>query len=92
MLAGPLSEAIAVGDSIEPERFRPITPNMIWPHDRAWFLASEIDFDSTLVGGSEELVEAVLAAPPFEAFPIGPLDLLTWDADEVNPPLSDIDP
>ena len=37
------------------------TPLALWPEDRAWYLASEIDFDSTLIGGSEELVARILA-------------------------------
>jgi hypothetical protein len=30
-------------------------PNLWWPDDRAWCVASEIDLDYTLVGGSAEL-------------------------------------
>ena len=53
--------------------------------DRAWFLGSEIDFDSTLVGGSRQLIDEILGAPQFEAWEIGPRDYLTYDADHVNP-------
>jgi hypothetical protein len=45
------------------------------------------DFDSTLVGGSEDLVQEILSKPEFEAFPVSPSDSLTWDADRFNPPL-----
>jgi hypothetical protein len=65
------------------------SPNVIWPEDRAWFLASEIDFDSTLVGGSEKLARRIVEDDRFEAFAVGPDGLLTWDADKVNPPLPD---
>jgi hypothetical protein len=37
------------------------TPIALWPDDRAWYLASEIDLDSTLIGGSEQLVDRILA-------------------------------
>jgi hypothetical protein len=70
-------------------RLSPSSPNVIWPEDRSWFLASEIDFDSTLVGGSEKLARRILEDGRFEAFAVGPDDLLTWDADKVNPPLPD---
>lgn len=30
------------------------------PADRSWFVASEVDFDSTLVGGSAELIKAIV--------------------------------
>lgn len=62
-------------------------PALIWPDDHAWCVATEIDFDSTLVGGSRELVDAILADDTFEAFEVGSDDDLTWDGDTVNPPV-----
>lgn len=35
-------------------------PNLGWPDDKAWCLASEIDLDYTLIGGSEELVDDLI--------------------------------
>jgi len=35
-------------------------PNLWWPADRAWCVASEIDLPWTFVGGSSDLIEAVL--------------------------------
>jgi hypothetical protein len=52
------------------------SPNLMWPADKSWFVATEIDFDSTLVGGSEELVESVLAADGLEAFQVDVSDRL----------------
>ena len=43
------------------------TPNLLWPADRAWCLASEIDFDSTLIGGSRALSTADTVNPPASA-------------------------
>lgn len=60
-------------------------PQLIWPADRAWCLASEIDFDSTIVAGSRELVDAVLASPAVEALEVPEDGDLTWDGDAVNP-------
>ena len=82
VLAGSLDAGLLVEDWLSPS-----SPNLIWPTDRAWSLASEIDFDSTLVAGTEEMVRHVLEDERFEAFPVGPKDLLTWDADKINPPL-----
>lgn len=87
VIGAPLRLVREVSASVGPERLRAVSPNMIWPQDRAWFVATEIDFDSTLVGGSAELIGQILGDPTFEAFPIGPRDLLTWTADKVNPPL-----
>jgi hypothetical protein len=37
-----------------------ITPSLGWPDDHAWCVATEIDFDSTLVGCSKECASALL--------------------------------
>lgn len=60
------------------------TPNQLWPEDHAWFLASEIDFDSTIVGGSRELVDALVACEAIEAVEIPAGASLTSDADTIN--------
>jgi hypothetical protein len=60
------------------------SPNLFWPADRSWCVASEIDFDSTLVGGSRDLVDAVLAHPGLEVWPVSAGDSLAWDADTIN--------
>ncbi|OII34866.1 hypothetical protein BIU98_02605 [Curtobacterium sp. MMLR14_010] len=46
------------------------TPQMLWPEDRAWVMASEIDWDSTIVAGSRSLVDGVLADERLEAFEV----------------------
>ena len=65
-----------------------LTPQSIWPDDRAWFLASEIDFDSTIVAGTPELIRDVLALAAtgaIEALEI-PADAdLTITGDRINP-------
>ena len=59
LMRGPLSEARKIG-WIFSESFHPQSPNLLWPSDRCWILATEIDFNVTLIGGSESLVEAIL--------------------------------
>jgi hypothetical protein len=54
------------------------------PADRSR-CATEIDFDSTPVGGSRGLVDAVLAEPRLEAWPVAEGDSPAWDADTTNP-------
>lgn len=60
-------------------------PNLIWPRDRAWFVATEYDFDSTLVGGSRDLIEAILSSSELEAWEVDPDVSLQEDADKINP-------
>ena len=45
------------------------TPNLWWPNDRSWCVASEIDFCSTYIGGSPALVERLLRDERLEAIP-----------------------
>jgi hypothetical protein len=47
-------------------------------------MVSEIDFDSTIVAGSTELVRAICADAGLEALPISEGASLHWDADEIN--------
>jgi hypothetical protein len=43
------------------------SPTLWWPADRAWCVASEIDFHSTYLGGSRQLIADVLADCRLEA-------------------------
>jgi hypothetical protein len=61
------------------------SPSLIWPADRSWFVASEVDFDSTVLGGSRALVDALLAASGLEVFEVAPETKLTAFSDELNP-------
>ncbi|MGL3200562.1 hypothetical protein [Curtobacterium flaccumfaciens] len=60
------------------------TPQMLWPEDRAWVLATEIDWDATIVAGSRDLVERIVADDRFEAFEVGVDDDLSWAGDVVD--------
>jgi hypothetical protein len=40
-------------------------PNLMWPRDKSWFISNEIDYDVTLVGGSEELIREIENYPYF---------------------------
>jgi hypothetical protein len=59
-------------------------PSLIWPTDRSWYVASEVDFDSTLVGGSRELVEALVAAPDLEVYEVESDTSLAAFSDKIN--------
>jgi hypothetical protein len=81
VLRGPLSAVNQIGNP------RPVArhaPQLIWPADRTWLVVSEVDFDSTLVGGSSELIQAIVESPELEAWRVEPADSLAADADKVN--------
>ncbi len=84
LMEGPVSAVLKIGYWASSSWFLHQSPNLFWPDDRAWCAASEIDFDSTLIGGSTELIEAILDAPRFDAWPVGPTDSLAYDADKIN--------
>lgn len=83
VLAGTLYNALRIG-SFAAESFWPQSPNLFWPDDRTWCVATEIDFDSTLVGGPERLVDAILHTPELDAWPVTVDDSLAYDADGLN--------
>jgi hypothetical protein len=66
----------------------PQSPSLIWPADRVWTLVTEIDFDSKVIGGSQNLISEIVADPRIEALQIPEGADLTWDADKPNRPTS----
>jgi len=67
-----------------PDIFWHQSPSLTWPANHSWCVATEIDFDSTLVAGPVELIDAVLKHPELEAWPVKATDSLTFDADVIN--------
>ena len=49
--------------------YRAIGPvsGLRWPADRAWFVATEIDFEWTFVAGTEDLIDRLAVHPQLEA-------------------------
>lgn len=68
LFRGPLNEAGRWGAAdLAPGHPRRInSPNLMWPRDRAWFMASEIDMPWTGLAGSAELLEEVMADDLFD--------------------------
>jgi hypothetical protein len=66
------------------DHFVPQSPNLFWPQDHAWCVASEIDLFCTLVAGSEALASALLSDPRLEAWRVFAGDSVTWNSDEIN--------
>ena len=49
------------------------SPNLWWPDDRAWCVATEIDFKWTYVGGSSDCIQQILSDSELEALPTEPI-------------------
>jgi hypothetical protein len=63
LFAGPIEAVpeLRLGDFHQP-------PNLWWPEDRAWFVATDIDLYDTYVGASEKAIERIVADRTLEAF------------------------
>ena len=68
LFAGPLAEAGKWGAApYAADIPRDInSPNLLWPADRAWFVATEIDHNWTGVAGPAALINELLADPRLE--------------------------
>ena len=62
----------------------PQSPNLFWPADRTWCVATDTDLDSTYFGGTAALVAEVLADGRLEAVPVEVGDPVWADSDEIN--------
>ena len=60
----------AVRDALRVASLEHQSPSLFWPDDHAWCVATEIDFDTTLVGGSQRLVDALERSPQIDALQI----------------------
>jgi len=59
-------------------------PNLWWPEDRAWCVATDIDLSETYLAASEACVERVVVDPGVEAYAV-PLDgRIDVDGDVIN--------
>ena len=81
---GPLHATRELGWTTPWRSFEPQSPNLFWPQDHAWCAASEIDLFCTLVAGSEQLAEALLADSRLEAWRVFPDDPVTSESDKFN--------
>ena len=86
LFAGPLQDALRFGYWASEDSFLPRSPNLFWPDDQSWCVASEIDFDSTLIAGTAALVDEIVQSDELEAWPVNPRDSLAFDGDTINTP------
>jgi hypothetical protein len=84
LFEGPLDSTTELGWNLTEAHFVPQSPNLFWPDDHAWCVASEIDLFCTLVAGPEALAQTLLADPRLEAWRVFPDDSVTADSDRQN--------
>jgi hypothetical protein len=81
---GPIGLALAVAWRPTQDAVFAEPPSIFWPADRAWLVASDPDLDSTYLGGSSALIEALLAHPDLEAWRATAEDVVEIGSDEIN--------
>jgi hypothetical protein len=79
---GPLASAL---DTVYGVVSHYQSASMWWPNDRAWCVATEVDFDWTYVGGSTACIAAILSSPDLESLPARITDGVTYASDPLNP-------
>jgi len=84
LFEGGLDAATELGWKMSGGHFVAQSPNLLWPDDHAWCLASEIDLFCTLVGGSNALAENLLADPRLEVWRVFADDSVTARSDDQN--------
>jgi hypothetical protein len=72
LFEGHLDEAARIGHWVNEDFFIPQSPNFFWPADHTWCVATEVDDDSTFIGGTRELIDELCASQIIEALEIPP--------------------
>lgn len=83
LLSGPVTSAT---QSLARHLWQWRPANLWWPDDHAWCVATEVDLNSTYVGGSSACIADLLDLPGLEVLHASPSDGITVSSDTVNPP------
>ena len=65
LLSAPLSAVAAMRYPDDPFGWR--NPDLMWPDDRAWIVATDVDFWSLLIGGHDQFLDELQRAVPTHA-------------------------
>lgn len=60
------------------------TANLIWCDDPSWWITTDIDLNTSYIGGDKKLIQEVLGSPTLEALPVTVDDGITTCSDRVN--------
>ena len=58
--------------------------SMVWASDFSWWLNNDVDLNSTYIGGSGELIDALLTCEELEVWEVKPEDGVSLDSDTLN--------
>jgi hypothetical protein len=54
-------------------------PDIVWPADQSWVIATDVDFWALYVGGTAEFLREVKAAVPTSAFDVDSSEFLAYE-------------
>ena len=84
LFEGPLEAATELGWTMGGGTFVAQSPNLFWPRDHAWCIASEIDLFCTLVAGSNALAQDLNVHPDLEVWHVFANDPISANSDVEN--------
>lgn len=67
-----LDAAVRIGHWNNKNWFTAQSPSFFWPADHTWCVATEVDYDSTIIGGTGELIDQLCASQTIEVLQIPP--------------------
>ena len=80
LFRGPLASIMSFADPSSAWQ----SPNIWWPADRVWCVATEIDLFDTYIGRSTDCIERILSCPELEALPATIEARIDFGADTIN--------
>ena len=61
-----------------------MTANLIWCDDPSWWITTDIDLNTTYIGGDKKLIQEILDSSALEALLVSPDDDITIYSDKLN--------
>jgi hypothetical protein len=84
LLTGPVEAVRELADALQPLG-APRSPNLWWPQDHAWCVATEVDLKTTYIGADRPCAEELISLPSIEAATVSPDLAIDWLSDTLNP-------
>jgi hypothetical protein len=86
LLTGPVEVVRELADALQKyPSGAPWSPNLWWPHDHAWCVATEVDLKTTYIGADRLCAQELISLPGVEAAAVSPDLGIDWLSDTLNP-------
>jgi hypothetical protein len=86
LLTGPVEAVRELADALQGSPLgAPRSPNVWWPQDHAWCVATEVDLKTTYIGAESSCAKELISLSGVEAAAVPPDLGVDWLSDTVNP-------